>query len=137
MIHRMRIRTEGLILFQVLTLAHLWISNRLFSSCNKDYRLIKILLMFHHQIILYLNFLPLCFQLEERSEEKKRKKKKSLVNCSSFLCPYTALVFLTYLWKISHRSLPSSCDCLSTCLYFIISSFQRKLSITIMKVIYL
>lgn len=99
--HLMRIRTEELILFQILTLAHLWISNRFFSSCNKKSRLIKISLMFHHQMILYLNFLPLCFHLKR---EEWRKEKNSLLIALHFSVPTWLWFFNLSLGNISQVS---------------------------------
>lgn len=74
MIHLMKIKTEGLILFHVfLNIGTSRNQQQIFSSLRyKILDFIKISLMFHHLMILCLNLLPLCFHLIKRRVEKRK-----------------------------------------------------------------
>lgn len=76
MIHLIKIKIREFILFQVFLNINTSINQQqiFFPSlrCN-ILGLIKISLMFHHLMVLYLNILPLGFQLQKRRLEKRKR----------------------------------------------------------------
>lgn len=81
--------------------------------------------MFHHPMILYLNLLPVCFQLIKSGEKKGR----GINNCSSLPL---ALIFF---FNLSLRNISQVSSLYLLCLHVFLSSFWRKSSATILKVI--